>query len=301
MLTTEVENYPGLRRRHHGARTHGLSCAPRPYGSAPSCARPRSAGSISPHRHRFPVWVGDPQCRRSPPLTADALIIATGARSLMLGTAQRGPPAWGTGSPPAPPATASSSANSTSPWPGAVTPPWKRLIFLTRFATKVTVDPPTFDELRASKIMQERAFKNPKIEFLWDSVIVDVLGDTKVSGVKIQHTKSAETFVLPMIRALRRHRPRTQQCHLVKGQLDLAANGYVRTLGRSLPAPASTGYSPVATSKTTTTARRSPPPARVVWRRSTPNIGWKSAASSRPYGQFCSGNRSATFSGVARL
>ena len=83
-------------------------------------------------------------------------------------------------------------------------------LFLTRFASKVTVIHRR-DELRASKIMQERAFKNPKIEFLWDSVIVDVLGDTKVSGVKIKHTKSAETFDLPVTGPLRRHRPRAQQ------------------------------------------------------------------------------------------
>jgi thioredoxin reductase (NADPH) len=42
------------------------------------------------------------------------------------------------------------------------------------------------DELRASKIMQDRAFKNPKIEFLWNSVIIEVLGDTKVSGIRVQ-------------------------------------------------------------------------------------------------------------------
>ena len=55
-------------------------------------------------------------------------------------------------------------------------------LFLTRFATKVTLIHRR-DELRASKIMQDRAFANPKIEFLWNSVVVDVLGDTKVSGV----------------------------------------------------------------------------------------------------------------------
>jgi thioredoxin reductase (NADPH) len=87
-------------------------------------------------------------------------------------------------------------------------------------------------ELRASKIMQERAFKNPKIEFLWDSVIVDVLGDTKVSGIKVKHTKSDETFELPVtgLFVAIGHEPNSA---LVKGQLDLEENGYVRTVGRS--------------------------------------------------------------------
>jgi thioredoxin reductase (NADPH) len=104
-------------------------------------------------------------------------------------------------------------------------------LFLTRFASKVTVIHRRA-ELRASKIMQERAFKNPKIEFLWDSTIVDVLGDTKVSGVKVQHTTSAETFELPVtgLFVAIGHEPNSA---LLKGQLALEDNGYVRTFDRS--------------------------------------------------------------------
>jgi thioredoxin reductase (NADPH) len=88
------------------------------------------------------------------------------------------------------------------------------------------------DELRASKIMQERAFKNPKIEFLWDSLIVDILGDTKVSGIKVQHTKTGEITELPVtgLFVAIGHEPNSG---LLKGQLDLEENGYVRTIGKS--------------------------------------------------------------------
>jgi thioredoxin reductase (NADPH) len=67
---------------------------------------------------------------------------------------------------------------------------------------------------------------------LWDSVIVDVLGDTKVSGIKVKHTKSDETFELPVtgLFVAIGHEPNSA---LVKGQLDLEDNGYVRTVGRS--------------------------------------------------------------------
>jgi thioredoxin reductase (NADPH) len=67
---------------------------------------------------------------------------------------------------------------------------------------------------------------------LWDSVIVDVLGDTKVSGIKVQHTTSAETLVLPVtgLFVAIGHEPNST---LLKGQLDLEENGYVRTIDRS--------------------------------------------------------------------
>lgn len=68
--------------------------------------------------------------------------------------------------------------------------------FLTKFAGKVTVVHRR-DELRASKIMQERAFKNDKVEFVWDAEVVEVLGDGgRVTGVRLQDTRTDETRVL---------------------------------------------------------------------------------------------------------
>ena len=61
--------------------------------------------------------------------------------------------------------------------------------FLTRFADKVTLIHRR-DALRASKIMQDRAFANPKIEFLWDSVVTDILGDERVEGVRVRNVKT---------------------------------------------------------------------------------------------------------------
>ena len=69
--------------------------------------------------------------------------------------------------------------------------------FLTKFASKVTVIHRR-DTLRASKIMQDRAFKNPKIEFLWNHTVVDVLGDDKVTGVRAKHMVSGEETDLPV-------------------------------------------------------------------------------------------------------
>ena len=100
-------------------------------------------------------------------------------------------------------------------------------IFLTRFASKVTVVHRR-DELRASKIMQERARANPKIEFHWNAVITEVLGDTKVSGVRLRDTVTgdeSELHVTGLFVAIG-HEPNSS---LLKGQVELEANGYVRT------------------------------------------------------------------------
>src|SRR5207253_5179521 len=70
-------------------------------------------------------------------------------------------------------------------------------IFLTRFAEKVTVVHRR-DQLRASKIMQDRAFANDKIEFHWNAVVDEVLGDGKVSGVRLRDVQSGETSDLPV-------------------------------------------------------------------------------------------------------
>ena len=103
--------------------------------------------------------------------------------------------------------------------------------FLTRFASKVTVIHRR-DSLRASKIMAERALANPKIEFLWNSEVIDVLGSEKVSGLKIRNLKSNEESVKDFtgLFVAIGHLPRSE---LVTGQIELDDEGYVKVEGRS--------------------------------------------------------------------
>ncbi|MFI6456728.1 thioredoxin-disulfide reductase [Streptosporangium amethystogenes] len=98
--------------------------------------------------------------------------------------------------------------------------------FLTRFASSVTVVHRR-DELRASKIMQDRAFANEKIRFVWDSEVVDVLGENKVSGVRLRNLKTGEESELAVTGLFIAigHDPRTE---LVKGQVELDDEGYIK-------------------------------------------------------------------------
>ncbi len=97
--------------------------------------------------------------------------------------------------------------------------------FLTRFAKSVTLIHRR-DSLRASKIMQERAFANDKIHFAWNSEVVDILGDVKVSGVVLKDTATGVTRELPITGLFIAigHDPRSE---LVKGKVALDDAGYV--------------------------------------------------------------------------
>ena len=99
--------------------------------------------------------------------------------------------------------------------------------FLTRFASKVYLVHRR-DELRASKIMCERALENPKIEILWNSQVVEIQGDEKLSGVVLQDTVTEDTRVLDIdgLFIAIGHRPNTD---LFKGHLRLKDNGYLET------------------------------------------------------------------------
>jgi thioredoxin reductase (NADPH) len=97
--------------------------------------------------------------------------------------------------------------------------------FLTRFARSVTVIHRR-DTLRASKIMQDRAFANPKIKFAWDSQVAEVLGEDRVTGVRLRNTKTgaeSELAVTGVFVAIG-HDPRSE---LFKGQLPMDAEGYL--------------------------------------------------------------------------
>ena len=103
--------------------------------------------------------------------------------------------------------------------------------FLTRFASKVYIIHRK-DSLRASKIMQERAFANPKIEFIWNAEVADILGDEAVSGVVLRDTTDGTTRELPLqgLFVAIGNDPRT---HLVHDKLDLTPEGTIWVDGRS--------------------------------------------------------------------
>jgi thioredoxin reductase (NADPH) len=102
-------------------------------------------------------------------------------------------------------------------------------VYLTRFASKVTVVHRR-DSLRASKIMQDKAFANPKIEFVWDSEIAEVQGSPKgeVSGITVRNLKTGHLSELPLdgVFIAIGHTPNTS---LFVGQIELDVNGYIVT------------------------------------------------------------------------
>ena len=106
--------------------------------------------------------------------------------------------------------------------------------FLTHFATKVTVVHRR-DSLRASKIMQERAFKNEKIDFLWNTEVEEIFGskETGVTGVRILNNRTGEESVFPCegVFIAIGHKPNTE---LFKGQLEMDETGYLKTFKSSM-------------------------------------------------------------------
>jgi thioredoxin reductase (NADPH) len=143
--------------------------------------------------------------------------------------------------------------------------------FLTRFGKSVTVVVRK-GELRASRIMAQRAKDNPKITFAWNSAVTAIHGNGKVSGVTLTDTRSGET---------RKQPPpgfswRSGTCRAPNwwpgrwSSTPRATSGSIRPP----PAPTSVACSRVATPWTTATARRSPPPAPAARRPSTPSGTW---------------------------
>ena len=104
-------------------------------------------------------------------------------------------------------------------------------LFLTKFASKVILIHRR-DSLRASKIMIDRAMANPKIEFLWNTEVIDVLGESKVSGITLRNTTDgsvSEQALTGLFIAIG-HIPRSE---LITEQVTLNAEGYVEVEGRS--------------------------------------------------------------------
>jgi thioredoxin reductase (NADPH) len=227
MLTTDVENYPGFVDGIMGPELMGMMRAQALRFDAE--LRTAKVSRIDATPWPFEVWVGDPDADE-PTVLANTLIVATGARSLMLDVPNE-KRLLGYGVSTCATCDGFFFRDHHIAVAGGGDSAMEEALFLARFGSRVTVIHRR-DELRASKIMQERAFANPKIEFSWNSVVTDILGDTKVSGVVLRNTVTGEDSELDAtgLFVAIGHEPNTA---LVKGQLELDDMGYVKTFDNS--------------------------------------------------------------------
>ncbi|MGI8685348.1 MAG: thioredoxin-disulfide reductase [Acidimicrobiales bacterium] len=219
MLTTEVENYPGFVDGIQGPELMGNFRAQAARFGAELVTSKVTRVEFS--ERPFKVWVGD-----DIEIHAKTVIVSTGARALMLGleSEQR---LIGYGVSTCATCDGFFFRDLDIAVVGGGDSALEEATFLTKFASKVYVIHRR-KELRASKIMQDRAFRNPKIEFVWDSQVVDVLGDTTVEGAKIRNVVTGEETVLAIsgLFVAIGHVPNTT---LFSGQLDMDDAGYLLT------------------------------------------------------------------------
>jgi thioredoxin reductase (NADPH) len=228
MLTTEVENYPGFVDGIMGPELMGAMRAQAARFGAELLTTKATRVDFS--ERPFRVWAVDPGSGVEVEHSARAVIVSTGARSLMLGLeSERRLLGHGV----------STCATCDGFFfrgqhiavVGGGDSALEEALFLTKFAETVTVVHRR-SELRASKIMQERARSNPKIGFAWDSVVADIAGEKKVESVRLENVVTGETSDLAVtgLFVAIGHVPSTD---LFKGQLDLDDAGYLLTVGRS--------------------------------------------------------------------
>jgi thioredoxin reductase (NADPH) len=229
-ITTEVENYPGFANGIQGpelmqqfeeqARRFGTEFLITLVSKVDLSARP------------FTLWTDEEH-----EIKAETLIVASGASAKWLGIPGEAPAPEGLGG-------LGVSACATCDGfffkgksivvVGGGDTAMEEATFLTRYASRVTVIHRR-DSLRASKIMQDKAFKNPKIDFIWDTDVREVLGspETGVTGVKLYSNKTGEESEFPCegVFIAIGHKPNTD---VFKGWLDMDDVGYLKTAGVSM-------------------------------------------------------------------
>ena len=229
-ITTEVDNYPGFAEGIQGpelmqqfeeqAKRFGTEFLVTFVNKVDLSARP------------FTLWTDD-----GLEVKAETLIVASGASAKWLGIPGEAPAPEGLGG-------LGVSACATCDGfffkgkpivvVGGGDTAMEEATFLTRYASRVTVVHRR-DSLRASKIMQDKAFKNPKIDFIWDTDVREVLGspETGVTGVKLYNNKTGEESEFPCegVFIAIGHKPNTD---VFKGWLDMDDVGYIKTAGVSM-------------------------------------------------------------------
>ncbi len=219
MLTTDVENYPGFPDGVMGPELMaGMRAQAERFGTE---ILTEKVTAVDFGQRPFKVFVGETEH------LANSVIVSTGAQSLMLGL-EAEERLIGHGLSTCATCDGFFFRGHEIAVAGGGDSALEEAGFLTKFADKVTVIHRR-DELRASKIMQDRAFANPKIEFLWDTVIEDILGESTVEGLEVRNVKSGERSTLKVtgLFVAIGHKPNTD---LFRGQLDMEEDsGYLIT------------------------------------------------------------------------
>jgi thioredoxin reductase (NADPH) len=217
MNTTEIENFPGviglqgpelMAKMREQAASFGTEIITKRATKIDLSARP------------FGVWIGEEEYR------ADTLIISTGAKPLMLGLDAE----WklmGHGVSACATCDGFFFKGKNVAVVGGGDTAMEEALFLTNFAASVTVIHRR-DKLRASKVMADRATANPKIKFLWNTQVADLIGEAKLETLKLKSTTDDSTSELPIdgLFIAIGHVPNSE---LVAGQLDLHPNNYIIT------------------------------------------------------------------------
>ena len=230
MITTDVENYPGFAEGIQG---------------------PELMADFRRQAERFgteflEAWIDQVDLQERPftlhtgehEIQTDTLIIATGASAKWLGIPGEAKVPEGLGG-----HGVSACATCDGPLPafrnkalvvvGGGDTAMEEATFLTRYASRVFVVHRR-NKLRASKIMQEKAFRNPKLEFIWDTAVEEILGNLAdgVTGVRLRNLKTNEerTFSCAGVFIAIGHKPNTD---LFKGQIEMDEVGYIKTSGHS--------------------------------------------------------------------
>lgn len=223
MLTTEVENFPGFPEGVQGPTLMGqMRGQAERFGADLVASRATKLELRDGGAHT--VWYLDQSTGEERSVDTRAVILAMGARALMLGVpGERELLGHGV----------STCATCDGFFfrghqiavVGGGDSAIEEALFLSKFAETVTVVHRR-DELRASKIMQDRAFANPKLRFVWDTVVTEAVGENKLEGLKTANVATGEEGFLPVTGTFVAigHAPSTE---LVKGQVELDADGYV--------------------------------------------------------------------------